>query len=748
MNILIVDDEPGLAAGLAGWLEENGWGALGIATTSDEAVEWINRNGRVDVLVCDVAIEPADGFTLREAIQPHLPKMRTIFISAYDLAEHSARMEGCHFLPKPVTGEALDGAIRGLFQPKVPKPLMPPVNPPVEPVPGSDGVATPRAIAAFPRAVASPGAPKVVSAAGRAGPRPTVVARPAVKLSASSPKGRPPTAKAQAWSETELPPDELVGSALGNYQIEARIDQGAQGPVYRAVQANMGRQVRLYTLDPKLAKDPFEIERFLSNASVKANVRHPYILAVYEAGESNGVYYYSCEFVPCRSLKWLREAGVSLDERTALQAMKVAAEVLAYFSREDIAHNILSESTVLIDPNNRPRIANIAAHEVAKRFGVVEEMRGLGRMIAGLVSETSQALGVRKFASSLASGETGAFPDWSALSQQLTAMEPAYAPEDAYKLEAHERATSHIVEAAKKRQRRSLLISSAVSLCLFGLALGSIWWFFFRPKGGDVRNFNRMIEISGGEFIYQDGQNRSLPAFFIDEYEVTIGQYAEFLTYLEQHPGEAAKFDHSEQPKGKSHVPVAWADQNLATGPMQGYYVRAKRWGRYRDASLDVNCPVFGVDWFDAFAYAKWKGRRLPTEQEWEKAARGTRGFKYPWGNEPDGTRANSGSDFDPNPKKGGEQDGYKRWSPVDARKGDKSPFGVMGMAGNVSEWTASLDTDPRMPTQKIPVIRGGNWKNPDQSVTRRVLLLTDLQTDDALGFRTASNVQPGKAPK
>ncbi len=122
MNILIVDDEPGLAAGLAGWLEENGWGSPGVATTSDEAVEWINRNGRVDVLVCDVAINPADGFTLRETIQPHLPKMRTIFISGYDLSDHSARMEGCHFLAKPVTGEALDDAIRSLFEAKSPKP--------------------------------------------------------------------------------------------------------------------------------------------------------------------------------------------------------------------------------------------------------------------------------------------------------------------------------------------------------------------------------------------------------------------------------------------------------------------------------------------------------------------------------------------------------------------------------------------------------------------------------------------------
>ena len=127
MNILIVDDEPGLAAGLAGWLEENGWGALGVATTSDEAVEWINRNGRVDVLVCDVAIEPADGFTLRETIQPHLPKMQTIFISGYDLTEYAARMAGCRFLQKPVSGEALDGAIRSLFE-TVPDPAPAPLS--------------------------------------------------------------------------------------------------------------------------------------------------------------------------------------------------------------------------------------------------------------------------------------------------------------------------------------------------------------------------------------------------------------------------------------------------------------------------------------------------------------------------------------------------------------------------------------------------------------------------------------------
>jgi formylglycine-generating enzyme required for sulfatase activity len=89
---------------------------------------------------------------------------------------------------------------------------------------------------------------------------------------------------------------------------------------------------------------------------------------------------------------------------------------------------------------------------------------------------------------------------------------------------------------------------------------------------------------------------------------------------------------------------------------------------------------------------------------------------------------------------------GTYRSSPVDAEQGDKSRFGVMGMAGNVSEWTASRGTDPRMPSQTVPLIRSGNWRNSDAGITRRALLLTDLQADEALGFRTAADAQPGKA--
>jgi formylglycine-generating enzyme required for sulfatase activity/DNA-binding NarL/FixJ family response regulator len=759
MKILIVDSEPGLAAGLATWLEKNGWEAPGVATTSDEATDWINQQGHLDVLVSDIFIQPADGLTLRESLQPHLPKLKTIFLSGYDVSEHAPRMAECQLLNKPVTGEVLDEAIRKLYEspsshdsaPRValvtPKAAAQPITPRVATAhPAVPQAATPRVATAHPAtpqaatprvATAHPAAPQATA------PRVATPHVPKVAVKVPVTSGVPHSA-----NEVELTADELVGTTIGEYQVEARIGSSPQGAIYRAMQINMGRHVRFYTLDRDLASDPGEIQRFISNASVKANVAHPSIFAVYEAGEKAGIYYYSCEYLPCRSLRQLREAGEVPDVNTALQVMKVVADVMTYFVRERITHAQISDNSILLAKNNRPRIANIAVHQALEDFTTADEMVRLGKIIMDVLPESSQALGVRKLAESLASGET-TFTGWPALGKAVADLEPKVAPEDAYKLDAQERAAIRMVEEAKKRQKRGMITSSLISLALLAAALGSVWWFILRQKGAVVRSFDRMIEIPAGPFVYQTGDKMNLPKFYIDEYEVTIGQYAKFLKYLEEHPEEAGKFDHAEQPKGKSHVPEKWANEELATDIMYGYYDRAKRWGKYHDAKLDMNSPVFGVDWFDAYAYANWMGRRLPTEQEWEKAARGTAGYIYPWGDEDDPKRLNSGNDTDRNPEKGGEIDGWDGWSPVDAVSTDKSMFGVQGMAGNVSEWTDSFEVDPMLPSQEVPVIRGGNWRTPkDYTLTRRVLKLAELQTDEALGFRTASDTAPDGAKK
>ncbi len=779
MKILIVDDEPGLASGLAQWLVDNGWDHPGVATGSDEAIAWLNENGRVDVLITDVVLSKSDGFTLREKFQHHLPKMKTIFISGYDLSEYASRINGALILPKPVTGEALDDAIRALYESPAPTAAAPTVAAPSVAAPSAaTPMAKPAAPSGTPRAaVASVGtpvvAPRAVAVSAGATAKPSVVAKSPTAVPVASPKPavvaaspRPVAASApsapkapsapragvaakpaqtpQGSFEMELPPDELVGRTIGTYRLDAKIGEGSRGGIYRALQTNISRQVRFCVLDPHRAQNAGEIESFIANASVKANVSHPYIFAVYEAGHAEGIYFYSCEYIPCRSLIQMAQAGQPLTETAALQAMKVTAETLAYFDRANIPHHLITADSILFGEKNKPRVANIAVHHPTVTFDQRQEMAELGRIIAEALPETAQALGIRALAAGLASGALQ-FPSWEDLVKAITDLEPRVAPEDAYKLDAQERAAIRMVEEAKKKQRRNMLTSSLVSLGLLAVALGAVYWAFFsgQTKG---KVFNKTITIPAGEFVYQDGQKVTLPEFNIDEYEVTIAQYAEFLKYLKDHPAEADKFDHPEQPKGKTHVPEGWADQTSIDMP--GYYTRAQRWGKYENAKLDVNSPVFGVDWFDAAAYAKWKGRRLPTEQEWEKSGRGTNGTLYPWGNEPNNKFVNSGIDYNLDPKKGGEVDGFDAWSPVDAVKQDKSSYGVYDLAGNVSEWTNSFDTDPMLAGQKVPVIRGGNYRTPnDYALTRRVLKLTSLQNDKALGFRTAGDGPAVESP-
>ncbi|MCX6766603.1 MAG: formylglycine-generating enzyme family protein [Candidatus Moranbacteria bacterium] len=137
----------------------------------------------------------------------------------------------------------------------------------------------------------------------------------------------------------------------------------------------------------------------------------------------------------------------------------------------------------------------------------------------------------------------------------------------------------------------------------------------------------------------------TLADFYIDKKEVSNGDYKMFV--------EATK----------RAAPSLWDDQTLNS----------------------QNLPVVGVDWNDADAYCHWLGKKLPSEAEWEKAARGTDGRIWPWGNVWDPTKDNHGNGtgygFD-------ESDGWKYTAPVGTELG-VSPYGVLNMAGNVYEWTA-----------------------------------------------------------
>jgi len=518
---------------------------------------------------------------------------------------------------------------------------------------------------------------------------------------------------------------------FGGFHVQEHLRHQDNIDEYLAWQGSMSRHAVLHVMDEESALDPAAVAAFLADARAKAAVSHPYLFAVHEAGEVGGRCFYSSDYVPGYTLEAYRLAGHKLDDRALLSALRTAADVSAHFTKHGLARRGMGSADLVLDASLRPRMVNTAA-ATAPAPNEAAEVKNFAETVLALAQEGGVASAV---AQTLAAGQA----DWAGVAALVAAAKPAAAPKDAGKLTARAEKSKQMLEQSKKQQKKRLLISAGMSLLLLLVAVFALFRTF---AGGKQTVFNELVEIPAGEFAYQDGEKVNLPTFWIDRYEISIFEYKAFLDFLEANPGEAEKLAHPDMPKGKSYVPLDWADNTALEPPMPGYYTRAVKWKQYKDAPLDVDSPVFNVDWFDAYAFAKWKGRRLPTEQEWEKAARGTDARKFPWGNDEDAKRVNSGADFDPNPKKGGDIDGFKRWSPADQPEGDKSPRGIHGMAGNVSEWTATWAPSEDGMAGEVPVVRGGNWGNPEHHITRRRAILDPLQAQDTLGFRTVSDTK------
>ncbi len=197
----------------------------------------------------------------------------------------------------------------------------------------------------------------------------------------------------------------------------------------------------------------------------------------------------------------------------------------------------------------------------------------------------------------------------------------------------------------------------------------------------------------------------TLSAFYIDKYEVTNAEFERFMNaggYSTQAYWSAAGW--------------AWRTGNAINQP--AYWNS----GSYSSGTSYPGFPVIGVSWYEAEAFANFVGKRLPTEAEWEWAARGNDGRSYPWGEGLTPAQANYGGNsdpYEPNPTPVGYFDGSTHTNPPFATSSGASPFGVHDMAGNAVEWVAdwfdyypgSPQTNPvGPPTGNYKILRGGSF--------------------------------------
>lgn len=230
------------------------------------------------------------------------------------------------------------------------------------------------------------------------------------------------------------------------------------------------------------------------------------------------------------------------------------------------------------------------------------------------------------------------------------------------------------------------------------------------------RDGKEMVYISEGGFLYGENKEKiDLLAYWIDKTPVTNGEFARFV----QENGYMTTAEKTGI--GCANIRGKWED------------IEGANWrypAGYELGSIEnkLDHPVVQVSWEDAVAYAKWSGKRLPTEQEWEKAARGKDGREYPWGDlKPTVELCNFG-------KHEGRTTPVGKYSP----QGD-SPFGCVDMSGNVWEWTASGEGINGR------VLRGGGWSHPAENV--RLFLRSIHDSDeryDTDGFRCVSDVFQG----
>ena len=498
-----------------------------------------------------------------------------------------------------------------------------------------------------------------------------------------------------------LPPMRLApGTRLGVYQVEDVIGEGGMGVVYRATDTALGRTVALKCLHTNLAGDPSIRQRFVREARVLRVWSHPGAVAIHDFVEHEHLLAIVMELVPGESLahhlaRWrgrmpFEEIRGILGD--VLEAMQDAHD-------HGVVHRDLKPDNVLVRDDGgrlRPKIVDFGIAKILEgtTYTVSGALLGTCRYMAPEQVKTPSAtdhradiysLGVTLY--ELVTGKPPFDGDGNHFAAMMAHVTQRPRPPSKLRRDTPPALEKLILDALAKSPEDRPASCAVFRERLFE-AIPETATSRAKPSSAPLPETltdtfgQELVLVPAGPFAMGSSRREIvLAAFYIDRTPVTNEQFHAFVKatgYAPDDDGSARFLQHfrnGKPPRGEEKHPVTY------------------------------------VSWTDAKAYAAWAGKRLPTEAEWEKAARGTDGRKYPWGK------------ADPTPSHASFGNQKRGPVPVGSFPDGVSPYGVHDMAGNVWEWCEDVfDEDfyesgpthnPRLvhPARRAQlVMRGGSW--------------------------------------
>ncbi|MGB0385281.1 MAG: SUMF1/EgtB/PvdO family nonheme iron enzyme [Ardenticatenaceae bacterium] len=553
----------------------------------------------------------------------------------------------------------------------------------------------------------------------------------------------------------------MILKQIDRYEIKGELGKGGMATVYRAYDPNFAREVAIKVLPPQFLHDSTFQARFRREAQTIASLEHHAVVPVYDFGQDNGQ-----PFIVMRLMR-----GGSLADRLAQGVLPLAeaARILGWLAPgldeahgRGIIHRDLKPANILFDKQHTPCISDFG---IAKLTQNTQSFSATGGMIG-----TPEGMSPEQWRGEPLDGRSDVYGLGVILFQMLTGQAPYAAPTPAALMFKHltapipnivsikadlPRGCQQVISRAMAKEANNRY-SSATDLAtdVKQLLTGPskprevpVTIQFSAPSTEiEVPHLNLGIDFSAPSIEIDPPElNLGIGSTMVSPKDGMVMLYVpagEFLMgspqvgFLARLFGDASS---NEMPQRQVYLDAYWIDQTPVTNGMfakfvaeTGYQTQAEKdgwsWGWHRSGLAKIqganwqhprgpesnlarksDHPVVQVSWHDAQAYCAWAGRRLPTEAEWEKAARGTDGQTYPWGNaEPNDKLLNFGMKV-------------KDTTPAGSYPPGASPYGALDMGGNVYEWTADwYDADyykngsfrnPTGPTSgTYRAVRGGSW--------------------------------------